>query len=126
MSLRRLRGRLDQLQGKSNQTLNQAQELIALGEALVDDLADGLGITVNVDAHAAKTLVDLLMGNPGKLPLSVQIDPSVDTLPGSVCCFVGGSYDGKRFTVPEGSVTLTLEGGHEYTWDGKVFRYKDV
>ena len=127
MSLRRLRGRLDQLQSNANFTMAQAQELIAIGKALADDLADGVGVTVNVDAHAAQTLVSLLMGKPGKLPLSVQIDPAVDTLPSKVADFVGGPHDGKRYSIPDtDNTTITLKGGHRYDWDGRAFRFKEV
>lgn len=125
MSMRRLRGRLDQLQGKSNQTLNQAQELIALGEAFLADVADGLGVTVHIDEGAAKTLMSIMLGRAGKLPLSVQIDPSVDTLPSRVCDFVGGSHDSKRYSIPDTkNKEIVLTGGEVYLWDGKVMRYQ--
>jgi hypothetical protein len=76
MGLRRLRGRLDQLQGNANQTMAWAQDLIA-------DVTDGVGITVEVDTvAAAKIFNDILAGKlTGKvqLPLTVKIDPTVDT-----------------------------------------------
>jgi len=72
MGLRRLRGRLDQVQGEANETM-------ALAQALMADLADGFGVTVTVDAGAVKTLTDMfLAGKECKLPLRITIDPSVD------------------------------------------------
>ena len=71
MGFRRLRNRLDQLQGEANQTMAVIQDLTA-------DLQDGFGITITVDAHAIKTLFKLLKGEPGDLPLRIKIDPTVD------------------------------------------------
>ena len=71
MGLRRLRGRLDQMQGNANFTMAMAQDLIA-------DLKDGFGVSIEIDAGAAQTLVGLLMGKAGTLPLKVKIDPEVD------------------------------------------------
>ena len=127
MGLRRLRGRLDQLQGEANLTMAQAQALLAVAEALVEDLADGVGITVNVDAGAAKTIMGIMLGKAGKLPLSVQIDPTVDTLPSTICDFVGGSHDGKRYSIADTAnrqIKLKGPNGPElYEWDGKAMRY---
>jgi hypothetical protein len=72
MGLRRLRGRLDQVQGEANETM-------ALAQALLADLADGFGVTVTVDAGAVKTLTDMLLaGKECKLPLRITIDPEID------------------------------------------------
>ena len=71
MGLRRLRGRLDQLQGQANNTMGLVQDLVA-------DLQDGFGVTVSVDAHAVKKLMEILLGEPGDLPLKIKIDPTVD------------------------------------------------
>ena len=79
MGFRRLRGRLDQIQGNANFTMAQAQELIALGKALVDDLQDGFGVTIHVDEGAVRQLLAIAAGKPGKLPLRVEVDPRVDT-----------------------------------------------
>jgi phage gp37-like protein len=73
MGLRRLRGRLDQIQGSANLTLQDARDLLA-------DLQDGFGVTVQVDANAMKTLMDMfLAGKECKLPLTIKIDPTIDT-----------------------------------------------
>ena len=73
MGLRRLRNRLDQLQGEANQTMALAQDLIA-------DLQDGFGVTVELDENAAKTLAMMLLkGKAGKLPLTIKIDPKIDS-----------------------------------------------
>ena len=73
MGLRRLRGRLDQLQGAANLTLQDARDLLA-------DLSDGFGISITVDAGAVKTLVDMfLAGQSVTLPIRISIDPTIDT-----------------------------------------------
>ena len=76
MGLRRLRGRLDQVQGAANLTLQDARDLLA-------DLADGFGVTVTIDATAAKILFQAVVSGTlhGKidLPISLRIDPSSDT-----------------------------------------------
>ena len=72
MGLRRLRGRLDQLQGAANITMEDVRALVA-------DLQDGFGITLSVDTGAAKTLMDsFLAGRECKIPLHITIDPGVD------------------------------------------------
>jgi hypothetical protein len=72
MGLRRLRSRLDSIQGAASLTLQDARDLLA-------DLQDGFGITVHIDADAAKNLMNLFMaGKECKLPISIQIDPRVD------------------------------------------------
>jgi len=77
MGLRRLRGRLDQLQGNANFTLAEAQALIA-------DLQDGFGLKIVVDAGKIRPLLNqLLVGNsegPVELPLTIKIDPTIDTV----------------------------------------------
>lgn len=82
MGLRRLRGRLDQLQGTANQRMLQADELMQLAQDLVLDISDGFGIKVVVDAARIRPLLnELLMGDstePLELPLLIKIDPSID------------------------------------------------
>ena len=125
MGIRRLRGRLDQLQNNANLTMADAQELIGMAKELLDDLTDGISVTVHIDEGAAKTLVGILMGKAGKLPLVVAVDPTYDTLPGEVCDFSGGPYDGKRFSIPEGSHEITLKGPATYVWDGHAMVYQE-
>ena len=72
MMFRRLRGRLNQVQGEANQTMAIAQDLLR-------DLQDGFGVTITLDENAAKTLATMLLkGRAGKLPLTIKIDPTVD------------------------------------------------
>ena len=127
MGLRRLRARLDQLQSNANFTMAQAQELISIAKALTDDLQDGVGVTINVDANAAKTLMGLVMGKAGTLPISVQVDPTIDSLPHRICDFEGGSHDGKRYSISDtGNTSITLagdQGPETFQWDGKKFVY---
>ena len=76
MGLRRLRQRLDQVQGAANLTLQDARDL-------VEDLRDGFGVTLELDVDKAKEIfrMALVGGAAGKitLPLTVKIDPTVDT-----------------------------------------------
>lgn len=72
MGLRRLRARLDQLQGNANDTMALAQDLIA-------DLKDGFGITLHLEDGAAVKLLHAVTSGKGfDLPLTIRIDPSVD------------------------------------------------
>ena len=71
MGLRRLRGRLDQLQANANFTMAEIQ-------ALVDDLQDGFGITIEVDEAAARKIMSILTGHAGTFPVRLKIDPQVD------------------------------------------------
>ena len=73
MGLRRLRGRLDQLQGEANQTMGLAQDLIA-------DLQDGFGVRVSLDADAIKKLFAAFTSKEGcDLPFTIKVDPTIDT-----------------------------------------------
>ena len=73
MGLRRLRSRLDSLQGQASQTMALAQDLIA-------DLKDGVGITIHLEPHALKKLYAAFMNEEGAdLPLTIKVDPAVDT-----------------------------------------------
>ena len=72
MGLRRLRGRLDQLQGNANHTMGLAQDLIA-------DMQDGFGVRVSLDADAIKKLFAAFTSKEGcDLPFTIKVDPTVD------------------------------------------------
>lgn len=72
MGLRRLRARLDQLQGKGNQTMDLVQDLVA-------DLKDGFGVTVHLEPHALAKLYKAITNEEGAdLPITIKIDPAVD------------------------------------------------
>ena len=71
MGLKRLRGRLDQLQGHANGTL-------AGIDALVEELRDGFTIEVDIAPEAGKALIAILSGQGGKLPVRVRIVPEED------------------------------------------------
>lgn len=127
MGLRRLRGRLDQLQGNANFTMAQAQELIALAKDLLDDLKDGIGISAQLEDNAARTLMGMVLkGRGGKIPMTVEVDPTYDTLPGPTADFVGGSYDGENFHLNESQRkrAIVLQPDEMYVWDGHKFRYQ--
>ncbi len=68
MGLRRLRGRLDQLQGNANATLGLAQALLA-------ELQDGFDVELEVTPDASSRLLDILKGKGGKLPIRLRIVP---------------------------------------------------
>lgn len=68
MGLRRLRGRLDQLQGNANATLGMAQ-------ALLDELRDGFAVEVEITPDASSRLLDVLRGKCGTLPIRLRIVP---------------------------------------------------
>ena len=72
MGLRRLRNRLDQLQGEANQTMALAQDLIS-------DLQDGFGVTIEMDENAAQALMDVFTGKGRKIPVTIKIDPKIDS-----------------------------------------------
>jgi len=71
MGLRRLRNRLDQVQGEASFTMQMARDLIA-------DLQDGFGVTIEMDENAAQALMDVFTGKGRKIPVTIKIDPSVD------------------------------------------------
>lgn len=73
MGLRRLRSRLDQLQGNANNTMGLVQDLVA-------DLQDGFGVTLHMEPHALAKLYKAITNEEGAdLPLTIKVDPAVDT-----------------------------------------------
>jgi len=57
----------------------QAYAAASDGRDLIADLADGFGIRVRLDDHAAKTLAGMVIhGRGGDLPMTVVIDPRID------------------------------------------------
>jgi hypothetical protein len=71
MGLRRLRGRLDQLQGHANTTLGAA-------DALIEELRDGFAVEIEITPGAGPQLLQLLRGHGGKLPVKVRVIPEED------------------------------------------------
>lgn len=71
-----------------------------------------------------RPVLDLAWLEGQEVPVSVYIDPTVDTYPTEAAPFIGGPYDGRVFTVEDGKTDVTLVGGHRYVWDGKVFNYQ--
>ena len=57
----RLRARLDRLENHAHQTMNEGEQLIALAEDLIKDLADGIKIELQI--------------NKTKIPIIIKIDP---------------------------------------------------
>jgi hypothetical protein len=92
---------------------------------LVEDFQDGFAFEIHVDEKAMRSLLSILTGKPGKLPIKIAIDPTLDTLPSQIAEFEGGPYDGKKYTIPEQQTELILKGDHKYKWNGKVFMYHD-
>lgn len=60
---------------------SQAYAAASDGRDLIADMADGFGVRVTFDAHAVKAMFKLLKGEPGDLPLTITIDPTVDVKP---------------------------------------------
>lgn len=64
------------------QAMASAQQAYAAasdGRDLIADLADGFGIRVRLDDHAARTLAGMLLkGHGGDLPMTIIIDPRID------------------------------------------------
>lgn len=75
MGLRRLRNRIDQLQGEANETMGLAQDLLA-------DLKDGFGVRIVFDTGKATELFAGLfngtLSGPVELPLTIRIVPEED------------------------------------------------
>jgi hypothetical protein len=73
MMLRRLRARLDQMQGRANDVADLARDLIL-------DIQDGFSVEVVIDQDAAKKIVRLAAGidKGGKIPMRIIVDPRVD------------------------------------------------
>lgn len=69
MGLRRLRGRLDAVQGDAHNTLAALRDLFA-------DLQDGVSIKLVNTSEG--TILDFLSGKIKILPLKVIVDPSDD------------------------------------------------
>jgi len=117
-------GRARALIAKGDRLANKADLTLDFAKALLDDLQDGVAVTVHVnDGAAHKILSHFFKGKGGTLPITVAVDPTYDTLPPKVARFVGGPYDGKQYTVSEGTRALTLEGGADYVWNGHTFNY---
>lgn len=69
---RRLRARLDQVQGEANETM-------ALAQALIADFQDGFGITIHVEPHVLAKLYQAIRNEEGAdLPITIKVDPAVD------------------------------------------------
>jgi len=90
MGLRRLRNRLDQLQGNANFTVQEAR-------ALLDDVGDGVGVKLVIDPVFLDKLREALKGSPflkvidrdgtllttfiefaKDIPITLVVDPTVD------------------------------------------------
>lgn len=93
---------------------------------VLEELADGLAVSVHFDEGAAVTLAGIIMGHSGRLPLRVIIDPGASAFPDEQCTFVGGTHDGKQYRLDDEQrkrKTITLEGGETYLWDGYQFMF---
>ena len=120
-------GRARALIAKGDRLANKADWTLEFAQALLDDIQDGVGITIHVDDNAARWLIThLFKGQGGDLTLTIGIDPTWDTIPGKVAEFKGGSHDGKRYTVTEGTTQMVLAPDNEvYIWTGHVFQYQE-
>ena len=112
-----------QLADKADSKLDQAQLVLDLAKAFIDDFQDGFAVKFQLDDDAAKQFLALLTGKSGEIPVSITVDPSWDVLPSQVAAFKGGPYDGKKFVIPKQQTELVLVGNHRYKWNGKLFMY---
>lgn len=71
MGLRRLRGRLDQLQGDADATMGMAQ-------ALLEEFRDGFSVEFELTPEAGVALLHLLNGKGGKIPVKMRVVPEED------------------------------------------------
>jgi hypothetical protein len=71
MGMRRLRGRLDQLQGQAASTMDMAQ-------ALLEELRDGFAVEFELTPDAGVQLLHLLKGEGGKIPVKMRVVPEED------------------------------------------------
>ena len=70
---RRLRRRLDAMQSQASGTMFNVNELIDAGRDLMDDVQDGVTVTIERDPDAG-TILDFITGKTDRLPLSIRID----------------------------------------------------
>lgn len=71
MARRRLRNRLDSLEAQASQTMSGADQLIAAGRALLEEVEDGFTLELVRDGSA--TIMDFLMGKVDTLPIKVRV-----------------------------------------------------
>lgn len=79
MGLRRLRGRLNQLQSHANQRMLEAGHLLQLLQDLVADVQDGVGIKVRVEPSAVSRVAQAIWSRERiDVPVTIIIDFSED------------------------------------------------
>lgn len=76
--LGRLRARFNRMESQGTATMVDIRELAGAAKDLIDDLRDGFGVRVTVEAGAADELLKIAMGQAGHLPFTVVLDPTID------------------------------------------------
>jgi len=71
MGLRRLRGRLDAMQGDAHQTMAASRVTLEAAKALLEEIQDG--VQIKLIRVGKGTLVDFFMGRIDELPLRIEI-----------------------------------------------------
>jgi len=71
MGLRRLRGRLDAMQGDAHQTMAASRVTLEAARALLEEIQDG--VQIKLVRVGEGTLVDFFMGRIPELPLRIEI-----------------------------------------------------
>jgi len=69
--------RLNQLQGKANQTMNAAQATLGAFQALADELTDGVNFKIVRKGDAS--IMDFVMGKVDELPFQIRVEPQEET-----------------------------------------------
>jgi len=71
MGLRRLRGRLDAMQGDAQATMGAARMTLAAAKALLEEIQDG--VDIKLVRKGEGSILDFLAGKIDELPLRIEI-----------------------------------------------------
>lgn len=134
-----IRGRLNQMQDRANSliakadwTLDDAKDVLAAVMELISMTKDGIAVTLVIDSHPAKKLLNVVTSG-GTLPGRVVLDLSYSEYPAERAAFVGGPYDGESFSLTElqrrrKAIALKDLDGDDipevYVWNGYEFVYQ--
>lgn len=69
--------RLNQLQGKANQTMNAAQVTLGAFQAFAEELTDGVNFKIVRTGDA--TIMDFVTGKVKELPFCLRLEPEEET-----------------------------------------------
>lgn len=134
-----IRGRLNQMQARANGlmnkadwTLDDAKAALAAAMELINMVKDGVAVTLVIDSHPAKKLLNVVTSG-GTLPGRVVLDLSYSEYPVERAKFVGGPYDGESYSLTKIQqhrkvIALKDLNGDDipevYVWNGYEFVYQ--